>query len=74
MESQERLSKLSRFVASLDPKAQVKDSWHILCSCGTTVKFNHEYGVARYQEHLRHKRCGLHKGQLGITTFFKPEG
>ena len=51
MESQERLSKLSRFVASLDPKAQVKDSWHILCSCGTTVKLNHEYGVARYQEH-----------------------
>ena len=39
--SKEKLSKLSKVVSNLDPKAVVKDSWHVQCSCGTAVKLNY---------------------------------
>ena len=72
--SKEKLSKLSKAVSNLDPKAVVKDSWHVQCSCGTAVKLNHEFSVVRFDEHRQHSRCGLHQGQMGITSFFKPTG
>ena len=70
----EKLSKLSKAVSNLNPKAVVKDSWHVQCSCDTAVKLNHEFSVVRFDEHRQHCRCGLHQGQMGITSFFKPTG
>ena len=72
--SKEKLSKLSKAVSNLNPKAVVKDSWHVQCSCGIAVKLNHEFSVVRFDEHRRHSHCGLHREQMGITSFFKPTG
>ena len=70
--SSERLTKLILSVKKVDEQARVKDSWHIVCSCGQTVKLNYEYNLGRFREHRMHSRCGLQKGQLGITSFFAP--
>ena len=51
--SSERLIKLILSVKKVDEQARVKDSWHIVCSCGQTVKLNYEYNESATQFYTR---------------------